>query len=568
MDKNRELLNAFIALALSVLIMFFWHFIFPQSNVHQFDDVNNSSLNSTDFSVEQEYLESRDDALLQSSTRTSLLNDTIEGSLSLKGAILDDLSLKNYKVNTNISSPMVSLLSPQSLRDSRFVEFGWIAKDQIKSIFLPSKDTIWSLDPTSNNTNKTFYWDNPMGVRFSLIFSIDNQYMVSIVQKVLNNTNEEINLSSYALIGTHGDNPTTNGPKTNEGVLVALDKKVLRYDYKKLVKHGNVKFDKPASANHNWVAFSDKYWLTALITPLSSSTIDIQAAKDRNNFFKSQISFVTPLVAIKPGEVSSVSSSLFLGAKELSVLDYYASQKKIVLFDRALDFGMLYFITRPLLLLLQFLQKLTHNFGVSILILTVLVKSVMFPLTIKTYISGQKMRILQPKIRELQDRHSGDKMQLNLAMMRLFKEQKTNPLSGCLPLFIQIPVFFALYKVLIVSISMRHAPFFYWIKDLSVPDPINIFILFKYLNINFFNKLSIGILPILLTVTMILQQKFTNGVKATNIDPSQEKVIKMMPYLFLFVFASFPAGLLIYWIWSNMLSILQHFLMLKLHKVK
>lgn len=513
---------------------------------------------------QQEPRMQRQDAIAASeSIRIGFENAKIKGSILLKGAIIDDLILKQYKESMLPDSNNIALLSPKGVENSAFVEFGWFLEGQVNSIYLPNKDTMWSIDRENSTSDKMIlFWQNPHGIRFELSIALDDKYMLTVMQRIVNYTDSQMIVSGYGLVNRNMDGILINsGPRTNEGVLAVPGQKVLHYDYKKLAKRGTVRLAKGDGDGKKWIAFSDKYWLTALVVPDSIAIMDLQAAIADSGYNKSQVSFVSKSHDVAPNSELVLQSNLFLGAKELSVLDGYAKKYNIAFFDRALDFGLFYFITKPLLILLQYLHHIVRNFGVAILLLTIIVKGLMFPLAIKTYVSGRKMKALQPKIKLIQEKYANDKMKLNSEMVNLFKQHKANPLSGCLPFIIQIPIFFALYKVLIVSIEMRHAPFFGWIKDLSAQDPINFLIFLKYLNFEILQGVLLGPLPIVLTATMVLQQKIT-GVSSG--DPSQERAIKMMPYFFLFIFASFPAGLLIYWIWSNIISILQHLLVVKL----
>lgn len=572
MNTNKELKNIFLALFLSVLILFIWNTIFPPSNIVDFQNESNESSGNKEVKDELPVLEkkiSREEALNADKRRVSFENNKIKGSILLKGAIIDDLLLKQYKQNLEKDSPNITLLSPKGTEFSSFVEFGWLIKDQVKPIFLPDKETLWSVDDKSTPNNILLFWDNKQGQIFQINISLDDKYMFSIMQKVVNNEDETLDISTYSLLNRIGSSAYASGPRTNEGVLAVVNSNLNEYDYKKLIKKNNVRLQKKEDLNKKkWIAFSDKYWLTAVIMPTIASNVDLQSAKIDDNHIKSQISFVTQAQVLEPKQSIELSSNLFVGAKNLDILDDYANKYKIMFFDRSLDFGMFYFLSKPLLIFLQYFFKITHNFGMAILLLTIIVKILMFPLSVKAHVSAQKMKLIQPKINDLQQKYKNDRIKLNAEMLNLFKNSKTSPFSGCLPIIIQIPVFIALYKILVVSIDMRHAEFFGWIKDLSAQDPINIFFFLRDTNVPFFSKISMGFLPILLTITMILQQKITGSTAAAATDPNQEKMIKMMPYVFLFIFASFPAGLLIYWICSNIMSIVQHVLILKFYKVR
>ncbi|WP_339045764.1 membrane protein insertase YidC [Candidatus Mesenet endosymbiont of Agriotes lineatus] len=555
-----EIRNLILAVFLSVLIMIGWRifyekfFGYEKTAVENADDIN---LNDTELAFPELKYKDRYEIISSSSDqRVKIANNKLHGSISLNGAKFDDLTLANYHVTSDPTSSEVVLLSPFGSKDVYFAEFGWI--DPENKIKTPNSSTIWQADKKklSNKEEIILHWDNLDGIVFKIKIKLDDDYMFKIEQIVENSTNTQVHLVPYGRINRSRDDIKHSYFISHEGAVGVFDDKLKEWTYKKISSQKNIKI-KQNQNNKNWFGFADKYWFTAII-PEGSSSINIKhALSSLDNKF--QIDFM------KQHSTANSSHShinyFFAGAKELKLLDHYKNTLKITLFDKAVDFGVLYFITKPVFILLEYFHTVFKNFGLAILLLTLLIKLIMLPLSNKSYISTFRLKQLQPEMLRIKELYKNDKMKLNKEMSSLFKKHNINPMSGLLPILIQIPVFFALYKVLFVTIEMRHAPFYLWIHDLSSPDPMNILTLFGLLDYN--PPISIGILPIILGMTMIIQQKLSYD----NNSSENMQVTKFLPYIFTFLFASFPAGLIIYWICSNTITIMQQ-LIIKLFIIK
>jgi len=490
-------------------------------------------------------------ALIKKSARVQILSPSLSGSLSLLGGRIDDLTLSRYYEELDKASPAIVLLSPSGTSNAYFADYGWIGE----GVALPTENTLWSTSSKTLSPGKpvTLKWNNGQGLIFKRTYAIDENYMFRVSQSVENKGSTSVTLHPYALMSRHGLPEVTGFYILHEGLLGVFDETLQEVDYTDMQDTKTVAND----TTGGWLGITDKYWLVALVPDQKTPVSTRFTYRIDNGLEKFQADFMGAPVTIAAGSSGEVSSHLFTGAKEVKVLDSYETNLGIARFDLAIDFGWFYFLTKPIFYTLIFINEHVGNFGVAILLLTVLIKIVFFPLANKSYTSMSKMKKLQPEMVKLRERFGDDKTQLNQEMMALYKREKANPASGCLPMLVQIPVFFALYKVLFVTIEMRHAPFFGWVQDLSAPDPTNIFNLFGLIPWDpaaiLPDPLLIGVWPLAMGITMFLQQK----LNPQPADPMQAKIFMFLPIMFTFLLARFPAGLVIYWAWNNLLSIIQ-----------
>jgi YidC/Oxa1 family membrane protein insertase len=494
------------------------------------------------------------EAAVAATERLPIDTPQLRGSINLEGGRIDDLTLKKYRVAVEKDSANVTLLSPSgSPAPNRtfFAQHGWLAAGGIK---VPTPETKWTAEssgPLTPDNPVALAWDNGEGLVFRRVISVDENYMFSITQKVENNTGETVRLFPYGLIARHGVPDTRGFWILHEGPIGVLGEAGLEeFSYSGLADDGE---PSSYSATGGWMGITDKYWAAVLVPP-QDAAYKAQFFEDKKRPGEQfQTDYLLPEVQIAPGGGGEVTTRLFAGAKESGLIDGYEETFGIQQFELLIDWGWFHFITKPLFIALDFFYKLIGNFGVAILIVTVLIKLVFFPLANKSYVSMSKMKKLQPEMMKLRERYADDKMRQQQELMALYKKEKVNPMSGCLPILIQIPVFFALYKVLFVTIEMRHAPFFGWVQDLSAPDPTSIFNLFGLLPFGVPDFLQIGIWPIIMGISMFVQMRL-NPMPG---DPIQQKIFTWMPVFFTFILATFPAGLVIYWTWNNVLTIAQ-----------
>jgi YidC/Oxa1 family membrane protein insertase len=510
--------------------------------------------------------------------RVKIDTPRVSGSISLKGARIDDLSLVQFRETVDPSSPPIVLYSPSGTAEPYYAEFGWVPAAG-STIKLPERDTLWqqegsgSLTPSSPVVLK---YDNGDGLTFRRTISIDDRYLFSIKDDVTNIGNAPVTLYPFALISRHGTPQVSGYYILHEGLIGYLgDQGLQEYGYKKIDDAKAVSF----KVTNGWLGITDKYWASALL-PDTGAQLQARFSSNLVGSIRTyQTDYLEDPQTIAIGGTASANARLFAGAKEASVvginfpfagLGGYNKQLGLNHFDLLIDWGWFYFITKPMFLALDFFYRLVGNFGVSILLVTVLVKLLFFPLANKSYASMAKMKSVQPQLQALKERYPDDKVKQQQEMMEIYKKEKINPIAGCLPVALQIPVFFSLYKVLFVTIEMRHAPFFGWIKDLSAPDPTNLFNLFGLLHFDpttiplFGHYLALGVWPIIMGITMWFQMK----LNPTPPDPTQKMIFDWMPLIFTFMLAGFPAGLVIYWAWNNLLSVLQQSFIMRRNGVK
>jgi YidC/Oxa1 family membrane protein insertase len=536
----------------------------------------------------QAELEVRNKAL-SADPRISIDTGKLQGSIRLTGARIDDIVLTEFRESIEDDAQPVRLLHPQGSFQPFFVDFGWIVDPASENkIEMPGANTLWTADRDSLTvgTPVTLSWTNPTGQTFRQKISIDENYLFSVEQSVENAGNESVTVLPYGRVRRVGTPLTTGFYILHEGPLGVFNGVLEEVDYSDLVEDSREAMarsgqarqtTRPFESQGGWLGITDKYWLAALV-PDQKTTIKAtinHSASDQvlrvdedymmSGAHRYQTDYLAEPIEVAAGATAGTTTHAYIGAKRLSLLDDYEETLGVQSFDLAIDFGWFYFLTKPIFLALVWLYHLVGNYGVAILVLTVAIKLVFFPLANKSYVSMSKMKKLQPKMVELRERYGEDRQRLNQEMMQLYKNEKVNPMSGCLPILIQIPVFFALYKVLYVSIEMRQAPFFGWIEDLSAPDPTTLFNLFGLIPWTPPSWLPlIGVWPVLMGATMYLQQKL-NPAPA---DPVQAKVFMFLPFLFTVMLAGFPAGLVIYWAWNNGLSILQQWVIMRRMGVK
>lgn len=499
-------------------------------------------------------------AALDSVQRITINAPRLHGSIALKGGVIDDVTLSDYHQTVDKKSPEIVVLSPRGSVDAYFSGYGWTGAEGQP---MPGLDTPWTADSRTLTVDKpvTLTWDNGHGLIFKRIISVDANFMFGIEQQVENTTDKALTLYPFGLLSRYGTPHTTNFYILHEGLLGVVDGKLKEIKYTDLQEEPA---GDSAESTGGWVGITDKYWLATLI-PNQAEKVQTRFLHRKEGVVDVyQADYLGAPVVIPAGGSGSNKSHMFAGAKEVNLLDNYAEKFGIINFDLAIDFGWFYFLTKPIFLALLWIHALVGNLGVSILLLTVAIKILFFPLANKSYTSMSKMKKLQPQMVKLRERFADDKVKLNQEMMSLYKREKVNPASGCLPILLQIPVFFSLYKVLFVTIEMRQAPFFGWIQDLSAPDPTTIFNLFGLIPFTPPEMLMIGIWPLIMGVSMFIQQR----LNPQPADPIQAKIFLFMPIFFTFLLANFPAGLVIYWAWNNTLSILQQWVIMRRMGIK
>jgi YidC/Oxa1 family membrane protein insertase len=580
MENNR---NFFITIALSVLILALWQYFYvmPQAE-RQRETVR---IEQERVAAEQKAAapqnpgtvgdtpapppgavpgapggapnaESRD-AALAANPRVKIDTPNISGSINLVGGRIDDVRLKRYHETVDDNSPAIQLLSPQGLPNGYFAELGFVGQPDAGA--LPGPDTLWTVEGNQTltpTTPVTLVFTNDSGLSFKRTIAIDPNYMFTVTDTVTNSGATPVSLSNYGRV-TRYDKPTTPSIYVlHEGIIgYTAEDKLLEYKYAALEKEKQVS---PGKSTDGWLGITDKYWAVALV-PSTDQPFQPNFLYRDDGRPRYQSDFLADPITVAPGQSATIQTEVFAGAKEVGLLRAYQEQKKIIEFDRLIDWGWFWFITKPMFWLIDTLYKILGNFGLAILATTVVVKAIFFPLASKSYKSMANMKMVQPKMLEIREKYADDKMKQQQAMMELYKTEKINPLAGCWPVLIQIPVFFALYKVLYVTIEMRHAPFFGWIQDLAAPDPTSIFNLFGLIPITLPHMLMIGVWPLIMGVTMFLQMR----MNPTPPDPTQQMIFTWMPVIFTFMMAGFPAGLVIYWAWNNTLSIIQQGVIMK-----
>ncbi|MFS0736445.1 membrane protein insertase YidC [Sphingomonas sp. 1P06PA] len=486
-------------------------------------------------------------AVLAEGQRVRIETPRLAGSINLTGARIDDLTLTTYRETIAKNSPPIRLLSPSGAPDAYFAGFGWTGD----GVSLPGPATVWRADGTLLAPGRpvTLAWDNATGQRFRIRLSIDDGYLFTIRQTVANGAGGAVAVQPYGLISRVGISKDPDSWTIHTGPTAVIPGQKLRHVNFKEVDEAGAAGDR-FTTNGGWLGFGDKYWLTALVPPAGRT---VEAGFRAASGSRYQADFAGAATIVPAGRAFSSEQRFFAGAKEVALLQSYEKQQGITRFDDAIDWGWFAVIERPIFWLLDQIFKAVGNFGVAIIGLTFIIRGLMFPIAQRQFASMAGMRAVQPKMKALQERYKDDKQALQLKMLELYKEEKVNPLAGCLPILIQIPIFYALYKVLLLTIEMRHQPFVLWIKDLSAPDPLTPLNLFGLLAFTPPQFIAIGVLPILLGITMYYQFK----LNPQAMDPMQAQIFSIMPWIFMFIMAPFAAGLQLYWVTSNILTIAQ-----------
>ena len=554
-----ETRNIIAAISLSAAVIIFYSLFFapPPITKEIVAEKNISEQNSDAPSLDQKekFNEISREEALSTSERIQFENESIVGSISLKGAAIDDLTFKDYNISLE-SNEKIKLLAPRNSKDGYFIESGFITSD--KNIEIPNSNSIWTVSGNNKLTDQSpikLSWSNDQGIIFEKEITLDDKYLFTINQKVINTTVNKYDFYTYGQIIRNKTPEISNFYILHEGLVATLDDELIEEDYDDIQEK---KFTR--TAQKGWLGIGDKYWITSLIPPKNQ---EFKTTFDYKNKFRANFVATEPL-QLNQNSTIEETIQIIVAAKRVDVIDGYAETLKIDKFDLTIDWGFLYFITKPLFFGIDYFFKLLGNYGLAIIAITICIRLAFFPLANFSFRSMAKMKALQPEMTRLKEVHKDDKMKLQQAMMALYKKEKVNPMSGCLPILVQIPVFFALYKVLFVTIEMRQMPFYGWIKDLSERDPTSLFNLFGLLPYDVPSFLVIGAWPIAMGVSMWIQQK----LNPAPTDPMQAKIFMFFPLFLTVILAPFPAGLVIYWTVNNILTMAQQVFIMKRTTIK
>ena len=558
--------NLFLAIGLSIAIIVIFQFLMPPTQPIQKSNIENNEIIEPATSIDEQTSASINiikpkEEILNNNQRVTIKTQSLKGSINLKGAILDDLELSNYKISLDENSKNVELFLPDGTSNPYYVEIGWKQINET-SIDLPDLETEWESNSTtlSSNENVVLSWKNNQNITFKITYEVDENYMFSIKQEIFNGSNKTIDVFPYRLIKRINTPDTINFFILHEGLISLLNDELLEKDYDDLI-------DDCSSANTSknlycdnksqggWLGFTDKYWMSVLI-PDPTKPINVNYRHGNNGRDNYRTGYVGQIFNINPAQSISYNGHLFAGAKNLDILNNYKKTLSISRFNDAIDWGWFSFLTKPISHAINWFYGYVGNFGLAIIAFTILMRLILFPLAHTSFKSMAKMKKLQPEMQRLKETYPDDRKKMQQELMALYKREGANPIAGCLPIMVQIPIFFSLYKVLFVTIEMYHAPFYGWIHDLSAPDPlglITLFGIFPWDFPSFLSIINIGILPIIMGFTMWLQQKL-NPAPA---DPTQAKIFALLPFVFTFILAGFAAGLVLYWSVNNILSIAQ-----------
>ena len=557
MDNQKNLLLA-VVFSLVILIGFDFFFAPKKSEINKVqvnENISEESLDNNTPSIDSSLVK-KSNEIKSSEKRIKFKANRIEGSINLFGATIDDIILSDY-FQTIEKKKKIQVLQQENSNSPYFLRMGWASTD--KSIELPDKNSLWKANKENFNNEKIkLEWSNNKGLKIIREISFDENFMITITDEVINGTSGKINLTNFSYLRRKNYEPENKFFILHEGPLGVFNDTLKEISYDELHENKEI----VESTKNGWIGYTDHYWQVAIFPDTNESfKARFKTLNDRRNSI--QIDFINDNVkSVEPNSNLVTKSYVFAGAKEVPLIDNYIKELNVNKLDLSVDFGWFYFLTKPLFYALNFLSTKFENFGIGIIILTIFIRIILFPLANKSFKSMNSMRILTPEIQRVRERYKDDRQKMNQEMFALYREKKINPAAGCLPILIQIPIFFALYKVLFVSIEMRHAPFFGWIKDLSAPDPTSLFNLFGLIPWDPPLFLTIGIWPLLMGLTMYLQQK----INPPPPDPIQAKIFMMLPFIFTFLLATFPSGMVVYWTVNNVLSIGQQYILLKKQK--
>jgi len=589
MEDNRNLI---LATGLSMLVILVWFVLFPPpepvEDPNAIPVAEESTGGGVDMAVAPPAADTPDDPVaidataltevaLSEAARLPIDTPSVEGTISLLGGRIDDLSLRNYDETLDPDSPIVRLLSPVGTAEPYYALYGWAPGGDLGFDQVPGADTPWTVEDGETLTPDspvTLRWDNGAGLIFRRVIEIDEDYMFTVTQSVENSTEADVRLAPYGIVARHGlPADLQNFFILHEGVVRKVDGELdeIAYDDMPdldLVAREGAPAEVVEVTENGWIGFTDKYWMTTLIPGAGQAFTSVTKYVASADIYQTEARM--PAVSVAPGETAEMTTQLFAGAKEWETIREYQDVGGIDRFVDSIDWGWFYFLTKPMFWLLHTLNQLIGNMGLAIIALTLIVKAVLFPLAYKSYVSMAKMRELQPEMEKLKERAGDDREALQRGMMELYKKNKVNPASGCLPILLQIPIFFSLYKVIFVTLELRHAPFFGWLNDLSAPDSSSILNLFGLLPYaapepgTIMALIFIGILPLLLGISMWFQQK----LNPAPTDPTQAAIFAWLPWVFMFMLGSFASGLLVYWIANNTITFIQQYTIMRIQGYK
>jgi len=557
--------NLFLAIAISIAIIVFFQLFFPTTITEPIQETENEIITPATSIDDQknktvEIVKLKEDVLI-STDRVYIETSSVKGSINLTGAILDDLTLSNYKISLDENSQNIDLFSPDGTSNPYYIEFGW-KEFGGENIELPNLETAWLTNSStlSPGSPVSLSWTNTENITFLINFSIDDNYMFSVSQQVINNSASNLEIYPYRLIKRINTPKTINFFILHEGVISLTNDELLEKQYDDLLDDCSSSLPTKNSycdvkTQGGWLGFTDKYWMSVLI-PDPNEPINVNYRHGNNGRDSYRAGYVGQIFKILPGQSITYNGHIFAGAKNLDILNNYSKTLSIPRFTDAIDWGWFSFLTKPISYAINWFYGYAGNFGLAIIAFTILMRLILFPLAHASFKSMAKMKKLQPEMQRLKETYPNDRQKMQQELMALYKKEGANPVAGCLPILVQIPIFFSLYKVLFVTIEMYHAPFYGWIHDLSAPDPLGILTIFGLISWDipgFLSIINIGILPIIMGLTMWLQQKL-NPAPA---DPTQAKIFALLPFVFTFVLAGFAAGLVLYWSVNNILSIAQ-----------